>query len=206
MAIIFKSTLSAGSLSLGMAARCEAAIVAATVASKKEPGSDQGLPAAVCRFAVAAAGGGAVGCGATLLYLQRKKQLGAEAPGAACGVGLLSAGVCWPVRGSGGGVISSALLLAGAEFGELASHPALKYGELLLAGTLAVHLSGRAAPTNCQGRKQPGVPVVHAGMPVSDRLRTYPHFVAYFDTRLRNPKWTLEHISDATLRGGTGRR
>jgi hypothetical protein len=122
------------------------------------------------------------------------------------GWGLLSAGVCWPVRGSGGGVISSALLLAGAEFGELASHPALKYGELLLAGTLAVHLSGRAAPTNCQGRKQPGVPVVHAGMPVSDRLRTYPHFVAYFDTRLRNPKWTLEHISDATLRGGTGRR
>eukprot|EP00887_Chlorella_sp_A99_P004193 scaffold23.g4193.t1 len=47
-------------------------------------------------------------------------------------------------------------------------------------------------------------PALRHGMPVGDPLRVFSNFVLQFDTRLRNPKWVLEHISAEKLkqRGG----
>ena len=46
----------------------------------------------------------------------------------------------------------------------------------------------------------------YAGMPVGDRLRVFSGYAASYDTRLRNPRWVLEHISAATLKSGGGNR
>ena len=42
-------------------------------------------------------------------------------------------------------------------------------------------------------------------MPVGDRLRLFSDYAASFDTRLRNPRWVLEHVTAAGLavKGGT---
>ena len=46
----------------------------------------------------------------------------------------------------------------------------------------------------------------NTGMPVGDRLRVFSDYAASYDTRLRNPRWVLEHISAATLQSGGGNR
>ena len=43
-------------------------------------------------------------------------------------------------------------------------------------------------------------------MPVGDRLRLHTDFLLSFDTRLRNPRWVLEHISRDKLRSRQGSR
>jgi endonuclease G len=43
-------------------------------------------------------------------------------------------------------------------------------------------------------------------MPVGDRLRLHTDFLLSFDTRLRNPRWVLEHISRDKLRSRQGTR
>jgi endonuclease G, mitochondrial len=46
-------------------------------------------------------------------------------------------------------------------------------------------------------------PALKHGMPKADRLCMYSNFVVSFDTRLRNPKWVVEHITsnDGSRRG-----
>lgn len=36
-------------------------------------------------------------------------------------------------------------------------------------------------------------------MPVGDRLRLFTNYAASFDTRLRNPRWVLEHVNAGQL-------
>jgi len=43
-------------------------------------------------------------------------------------------------------------------------------------------------------------------MPVGDRLRLFTNYAASFDTRLRNPRWVLEHINADKLGRGQGSR
>jgi DNA/RNA endonuclease G (NUC1) len=45
-----------------------------------------------------------------------------------------------------------------------------------------------------------------AGMPVGDRLRLFSGFAVSFDTRLRNPRWVLEHITPGKLAVREGNR
>lgn len=40
-----------------------------------------------------------------------------------------------------------------------------------------------------------------AGIPQTDTLRFYEGFVASFDSRLRNPKWVLEYITQDSIKG-----
>ncbi|KAL4428150.1 hypothetical protein ABPG75_002239 [Micractinium tetrahymenae] len=49
-------------------------------------------------------------------------------------------------------------------------------------------------------------PALKWGMPVGDRLRLFSDYVASFDTRLRNPRWVLEHINRERLAGRDGNR
>ena len=51
-----------------------------------------------------------------------------------------------------------------------------------------------------------GHPALKHGMPVGDRLRLFSDFVASFDTRLRNPRWVLEHVSAPKLAQRDGSR
>jgi endonuclease G len=43
-------------------------------------------------------------------------------------------------------------------------------------------------------------------MPVGDRLRIFSGYAASFDTRLRNPRWVLEHITGEALARREGSR
>ena len=49
-------------------------------------------------------------------------------------------------------------------------------------------------------------PALKHGMPISDSLRAFTGFVVAWDTRLRNPKWVIEHLARETLSGGGTRR
>ncbi|PRW44603.1 mitochondrial nuclease [Chlorella sorokiniana] len=49
-------------------------------------------------------------------------------------------------------------------------------------------------------------PALKHGMPVGDRLRLFTDFAASFDTRLRNPRWVLEHINRGKLSSREGSR
>ena len=40
-----------------------------------------------------------------------------------------------------------------------------------------------------------------AGLPTSDPLRVYTNFIASWDSRMRNPKWVIEHITRDKLKG-----
>lgn len=44
-----------------------------------------------------------------------------------------------------------------------------------------------------------------AGAPASDSIRVLTNFVIDFDTRLRNPKWVVEHFTDEKLQGDGNR-
>lgn len=108
----------------------------------------------------------------------------------------------------------------------LAQHPAFKHGEGegRAAGLTAEHRSGEGSLTRLGPGRLAFVSesfvlgccalhlaaiLVHprpAGMPVGDRLRVFTHYAASFDTRLRNPRWVLEHLSADTLAGREGNR
>lgn len=65
----------------------------------------------------------------------------------------------------------------------------------------------RAAQPAAAGGGFAGVsshPALKHGMPVGDRLRLFTNYAASFDTRLRNPRWVLEHVNAGQLqvRGG----
>lgn len=45
-----------------------------------------------------------------------------------------------------------------------------------------------------------------AGMPVGDRLRVFTDYASSFDTRLRNPRWVLEHIDADKVASREGSR
>jgi hypothetical protein len=38
-------------------------------------------------------------------------------------------------------------------------------------------------------------------MPISDKLRFFSSYVVSYDTRLRNPRWVLEHFNRGGLNG-----
>ena len=50
-------------------------------------------------------------------------------------------------------------------------------------------------------RKYQTCPLLAAGLPLSDPIRAYNNFVAGMDTRLRNPKWVIEHLTRDKLKG-----
>ncbi|PSC75639.1 Mitochondrial nuclease [Micractinium conductrix] len=71
------------------------------------------------------------------------------------------------------------------------------------------HQQQQAAPAKPRAAEfaPPGAakPMFKYGMPVGDRLRLFSDYAASFDTRLRNPRWVLEHVTAAGLavKGGT---
>ncbi|KAL6781343.1 hypothetical protein ACKKBG_A10765 [Auxenochlorella protothecoides x Auxenochlorella symbiontica] len=44
-------------------------------------------------------------------------------------------------------------------------------------------------------------PCLKHGLPMSDGIRMYTNFIASIDTRLRNPKWVIEHLTRSKLKG-----
>ena len=43
-------------------------------------------------------------------------------------------------------------------------------------------------------------------MPVSDSLRAFTGYVVAWDTRLRDPKWVIEHLTRDSTSGGGSRK
>ncbi|KAI3428702.1 hypothetical protein D9Q98_007526 [Chlorella vulgaris] len=87
---------------------------------------------------------------------------------------------------------------------------------IMLGTVVGMGLGGAAAFLYVRRQQQPaarlpdGTEIRHQvfkhGMPVGDRLRVFTDYASSFDTRLRNPRWVLEHIDADKVASREGSR